>query len=57
MYGTQFWYGPDGTGPLRPQPVEDPHHLDERRHSVGLGRFDDYANELGQRYPEGQQQH
>jgi hypothetical protein len=55
VYGTQFWYGPDGTGQIQPQPIEDPHHLDERRRSAGLGSFDDYADELRQRYPEDQQ--
>ncbi len=45
-YGTQFWYGPDGTGPLQPQPIEDPQHLDERRRSIGLGPFSEHASQL-----------
>ncbi|WP_434740571.1 DUF6624 domain-containing protein [Micromonospora sp. SH-82] len=49
LYGTQFWYGPDGRGPLGPQPIEDPDHLDERRHAVGLGPFADYLILMHQR--------
>ncbi|TCB97349.1 hypothetical protein E0H26_13615 [Micromonospora zingiberis] len=51
-YGTQFWYGPDGTGPLQPQPIEDPQHLDERRRSVGLGPSAEYADQLRQQNSE-----
>lgn len=47
-YGTQFWYGPDGNGPLQPQPIEDLPHLDERRRSVGLGPFAEHASQLRQ---------
>ncbi|BCJ57010.1 DUF6624 domain-containing protein [Micromonospora endophytica] len=56
-YGTQFWYGPDGTGPLQPQPIEDPQHLDERRRSVGLGPFDEYADQLRQQESEDHRRH
>ncbi|MBE1491382.1 DUF6624 domain-containing protein [Plantactinospora soyae] len=41
LYGTQFWYGPNGDGPIQPLPIEDPERLDERRRSVGLGAFAD----------------
>ncbi|MFI2713807.1 DUF6624 domain-containing protein [Micromonospora sp. NPDC018662] len=51
-YGTQFWCGPDGAGPLQPQPIEDLQHLDERRRSVGLGPFAEYASHLCQQDPE-----
>ncbi|WP_327037675.1 DUF6624 domain-containing protein [Micromonospora maris] len=53
-YGTQFWYGPDGTGPLQPQPIEDPEHVDERRHSLGLDTLAEYAARLRQRESEHQ---
>ncbi len=53
-YGTQFWYGPDGTGPLQPQPIEDPEHIDERRHSLGLDTLAEYATRLRQRESEHQ---
>ena len=43
LYGTQFY----GTGEtLKPQPIADEAHLDERRASVGLGPFSDYAREI-----------
>ncbi|SCL28871.1 hypothetical protein GA0074692_2621 [Micromonospora pallida] len=48
LYGTQFWGGPDGRGPLQPQPIEDPERLDERRRSVGLGPFAEYATLMRQ---------
>ncbi|MFY1703014.1 DUF6624 domain-containing protein [Micromonospora sp. WMMA1923] len=49
LYGTQFWYGPDGGGPLQPQPIEDPDQLDERRRSVGMGPFAEYVTLMRQR--------
>ncbi|MFI0793862.1 DUF6624 domain-containing protein [Micromonospora rubida] len=49
LYGTQFWYGSDGRGPLQPQPIEDPERLNERRRSVGLGPFAEYASHLRER--------
>ncbi|WP_050997173.1 MULTISPECIES: DUF6624 domain-containing protein [Frankia] len=42
LYGTQFWYGPDGDGGLQPQPIADLDRLDERRAAVGLGPFAEY---------------
>jgi hypothetical protein len=39
VYGTQF-------GRTGPQPIEDPDRLDERRASVGLEPFADYAARL-----------
>jgi hypothetical protein len=45
-YGTQFWRGPDGTGPLEPRPIEDPDRLDERRRSVGLEPFAEYDRRM-----------
>jgi hypothetical protein len=45
-YGTQFWNGPNGTGPLQAQPIEDRAHLDERRAAVGLGPFADYERHM-----------
>ena len=39
LYGTQFMYDKDE---LKPQPIEDPEHLDERRAAVGLGPFAEY---------------
>jgi hypothetical protein len=38
-YGTQFIGDEQG---LRPHPIEDPEHLDERRAAVGLGPFVEY---------------
>lgn len=40
LYGTQFVS--DDAGELRPQPVDDPDALDERRNAVGLEPFEDY---------------
>ncbi|GAB3088749.1 DUF6624 domain-containing protein [Micromonospora schwarzwaldensis] len=54
-YGTQFWYGP--AGPLQPQPIEDLQRLDERRRSVGLGPFAEYASHLRQQDPAEQGRH
>ncbi|MGC5033622.1 DUF6624 domain-containing protein [Micromonospora sp. DT229] len=51
-YGTQLWLGPDGEGPLQPQPIEDPEQVDERRHSVGLDPLAEYADRLRQRESE-----
>jgi hypothetical protein len=45
-YGTQFI--DDGHG-LRPRPIEDPDHLDQRRAAVGLGPFADYEAQLHRR--------
>ena len=45
-YGTQFWSGPDGTGPLQPRPVEDREQLDEWRAAVGLRPFADYERHV-----------
>jgi hypothetical protein len=43
LYGTQFF----GTGAeLKPRPIEDKEHLDERRAKVGLGSFEDYKNQI-----------
>ena len=38
-YGTQFIHDEQG---LRPQPIEDPANLDQRRAEVGLGPFAEY---------------
>jgi hypothetical protein len=43
LYGTQFIRDDQG---LRPQPIEDPEHLDERRVSVGLGPFAEYEAQM-----------
>jgi hypothetical protein len=39
LYGTQFTQDEHG---LRPEPIEDPTHLDERRAAAGLGPFAEY---------------
>ena len=39
LYGTQFVYDEDE---LKPHPIEDPEHLDQRRAAVGLGPFAEY---------------
>lgn len=44
-YGTQYTHDPDGSN-LRPQPVEDPEHLDERRAAVGLEPAADYDRRM-----------
>jgi len=38
-YGTQFIHDEQA---LRPQPIEDPENLDQRRAEVGLGPFAEY---------------
>jgi hypothetical protein len=52
-YGTQFWNGPDGTGPLQAQPIEDPDHVDERRAAAGLAPFADYERQMLDTYGPG----
>lgn len=43
LYGTQFF----GTGTeLKPQPIEDEEHLDERRAKVGLDSFEEYKKQI-----------
>jgi hypothetical protein len=39
LYGTQFTQDADG---LRPEPIEDREHLEERRAAAGLGPFAEY---------------
>jgi hypothetical protein len=51
LYGTQFWTGPGGTGPLVPQPIEDVEHLDERRAAAGLEPFAEYERLMRESYP------
>jgi len=46
VFGTQFWHGPFGAGPLGPRPIENIEGLDERRRSVGLGPFADYERQM-----------
>jgi hypothetical protein len=45
-YGTQFIHDDQG---LRPQPIEDPEHLDQRRAAVGLGPFAEYEAQMRRR--------
>jgi hypothetical protein len=47
LYGTQFLHDDQG---LRPEPIEDPEHLDQRRASVGLGPFAEYEARMGRRH-------
>jgi hypothetical protein len=47
LYGTQFSYEQDG---LKPHPVEDPEHLDQRRATVGLGPFAEYEAQMHRRH-------
>jgi hypothetical protein len=49
LYGTQFWHGPDGTGDLVAQPIEDMENLDERRRRVGLTPFAEYEKLMRER--------
>ncbi|MEQ4304715.1 DUF6624 domain-containing protein [Plantactinospora sp. B6F1] len=49
LYGTQFWYGPDGEGDLQPRPIEDPAGVDARRRDVGLEPLAEYARQLRSR--------
>jgi hypothetical protein len=44
MYGTQYWYRPDGR--LEPHPIADPGNLDARRTEVGLPPFAEAAERL-----------
>jgi hypothetical protein len=46
-HGTQFTYDKDE---LKPQPIEDPEHLDERRAAVGLGPFAEYEALMRRRH-------
>jgi len=46
LYGTQFLHDDQG---LRPEPIEDPEHLDQRRASVGLGPFAEYEAQMHRR--------
>lgn len=41
LYGTQFIS--DETGVLRPQPIQNPDSLDQRRAAIGLEPFAEYA--------------
>lgn len=43
LYGTQFTWE---NGELVPSPIEDDARLDERRRSVGLGPFAEYARQI-----------
>lgn len=51
IYGTQFWYGPDGRGDLQPKPIADPEHLDSRRAAAGLEPFAEYLDSLRRHHP------
>ena len=46
LYGTQFTYDQDQ---LKPQPIEDPEQLDQRRAAVGLAPFADYEARMHRR--------
>jgi hypothetical protein len=48
FYGTQFWDGPDGYGPV---PIIDPAGLDARREAAGLVSFSDYRLAMEARRP------
>jgi len=48
FYGTQFWDGPEGYGPV---PIIDPANLDQRRQAAGLVTFDDYQAAMLARRP------
>jgi len=47
LYGTQFMYDKDE---LKPQPIEDPENLDQRRAAVGLGPFAEYEARMHRRH-------
>lgn len=51
IYGTQFWYGPDGRGDLQPKPIAEPEHLDSRRAAAGLEPFADYLEVIRRHHP------
>ena len=48
FYGTQFWDGPEGYGPV---PIIDRAGLDERREAAGLVSFEDYRLAMEARRP------
>jgi len=48
FYGTQFWEGPDGYGPV---PIIDRANLEERRADAGLVSFEDYRMAMTARRP------
>jgi hypothetical protein len=50
VYGTQFWRGPDGTGPLVAEPIGDEAHVDERRAAVGLEPLATYGAHMRELY-------
>ena len=49
-YGTQFTSDPERSGGMRPSPVEDELHLDERRAHMGLMPLRDYECALRATY-------
>lgn len=49
LYGTQFHSDANG---LRPCPIEDPDHLDNRRATAGLGPFAEYEAQMRELYPD-----
>ena len=50
VYGTQFWRGPGGTGPLVAHPIDDEAEVDERRAAVGLEPLAVYGAQLRELY-------
>ncbi len=53
VYGTQF---KEEGGVLKPQPIEDEAHVDERRKEVGLGTLAEYRKQLEEAYrPKGKE--
>jgi len=49
LYGTQF----QGRGSeLKPQPIEDEAHVDERRKAMGLGTLEEYKSLMLKTYAE-----
>jgi len=48
FYGTQFWEGPDGYGPV---PIIDRSNLEQRRADAGLVSFEDYRMAMTARRP------
>lgn len=47
IYGTQFQ---GKSGNMKPQPIEDEQHVDERRRSVGLSTMGEYEKQMQQTY-------
>ena len=47
IFGTQFT---EVDGKFIPKEIEDPEHVDERRHAMGLGTLEEAIREMEEKY-------